>query len=106
MENWWNCRCEANRRKEKCLKGYLGKPDIISEIKDSQYKFIQKVGILQAAEAFVKAFSMCKDLPIYKYYKNLQADNQKLNKIARIGSVNNSSTIMFLRSKQSRSSIR
>ena len=69
------------------------------ENKDSQYKFIQKVGILQAEEAFIKAFSMCNDLPIYKYYKNLQADNQKLNKIARIASVNNSSTTMFLRYK-------
>ena len=68
----------------------LGRPDIITKIKDSQYKCNQKVVNYKLnRQMVIKAFSMCKDLLIYKYYKNLQAGNQKLNRIERITGVNN-----------------
>ena len=58
----------------------LKRPDVISKIKDNQYKFYQKISEFNEEEAMVKSIlELCKDTPIVDYYEALSADNKKDN---------------------------
>ena len=78
----------------------LKRTDIISRIKDLQYKFNQKIYTTSVEDAVVAhAYNMCKHLPLFKYYNHLCADNQKANKSNRKTNVDNSPLSMHLRYK-------
>ena len=117
-ETWWKIDTVANMiliKERKMLKRILGvkqgtsnglicieleRPDIISRIKDLQYKFGIKVNSFQTETAVVaKALEMCKHLEIYKYYNEIPADNQRANKICRITKIRKSSATMSSRYK-------
>ena len=117
-ETWWKIDKYAETiliQERKLLKRILGvkkgtpndllyielkRPDIISRIKDLQYKFNQKICTTSIEDAVVaQAYNMCKDLPVYQYYNQLHADNQKANKSKRITNVKNSYSSMYLRYK-------
>ena len=58
----------------------LKRPDVISRIKDSQYKFYQKIKNLDEEEAMVRSIlELCKDTPIVNYYESLSPDNKEEN---------------------------
>ncbi len=76
----------------------LDRSDIISKIKDLQYNFFKKLLTLKSDDAIVvKALDMCKQLDIYKYYKNLYTFNQKQNKEDRMTRTAGSTSTMFTR---------
>ena len=112
-ETWWKINDIADMiliKERKILKRVLGvkqgtpndliyseleRPDIISRIKDSQYKFNKKINTLQHEDAIVtKALEICKQLDIYNYYNVLKSDNQKSNKESRTSEVMNSVSTM------------
>ena len=117
-ETWWkidNVKETILGQERKLLKRILGvkhgttnelvyielnRSDIISKIKDLQYNFNQKISKTSVEDAIAaQAYNMCKDLPIYRYYNDLCAENQKLNKSNRITNVRNSNASMCLRYK-------
>ena len=54
----------------------LKRPDVISHIKDCQYKFFTKIKDLNEDEAVVKSIlELCRDTPIVHYYESLQESN-------------------------------
>ena len=78
----------------------LYRPDIISKIKDLQYKFYEKMISLKPEDAIIaKALNMCNHLNICKYYEELRTDNQKRNKEGRITYTRNSTSSMNCRYK-------
>ena len=78
----------------------LRRGDIISKIKDRQYKFFQKVSHLQDDGAVVKAIiEICKNNKMVKYYSNLHnhyyADDMAVRE-SRIHASENSLTKYYL----------
>ena len=58
----------------------IKRPDVMSVIRDSQYKFYQKVKGLKKEEAVVVSIlELCKDTPFVHYYESLLPDNKKRN---------------------------
>ena len=74
----------------------IKRPDIVSRIKDSQYKFYQKVLSLDEEEAVVKSIlGLCKDTPIVRYYESLSPDNKKNNIAEREARISHADTSML-----------
>ena len=74
----------------------INRPDIISKIKDSQYKFYQKVLNLNEEEAVVKSIlEICKDTPIVHYYESLSPDNKQKNISEREARISHANTSML-----------
>ena len=74
----------------------LKRPDIISKVKDSQYKFYQKVLNLNEEEAVVKSIlELCKDTPIVCYYESLLPDNKQKNILERETRISHADTSML-----------
>ena len=62
----------------------LKRADIISRIKDSQWKFYQRLLSLNLEDALVKSFMMlCNDTPMIAYYNSLTPDNKSRNILDR-----------------------
>ena len=58
----------------------IKRPDVMSVIKDSQYKFYQKVKCLKKEEAVVVfILELCKDTPFVLYYESLLPKNKERN---------------------------
>ena len=58
----------------------LKRPDIISSILESQYKFFQKIEMLDEEVAMVKSIlRLCYDTPFVEHYKSLRPDMKKNN---------------------------
>ena len=58
----------------------LKRADIISVIKEAQYKFFAKVGTLEEEEALVVSIlRLCENTPIVEYYKSLLPNSRKNN---------------------------
>ena len=79
----------------------LGRCDIISRIKDLQFKFNEKINKATFQEAILAhAYAKCKDLQIISYYTNLRSDNKITNKTNRINSLNISNSTTCIRYRQ------
>ena len=73
----------------------IKRPDVMSVIKDSQYKFFQKVKGLKKEEAVVVSIlELCKDTPFVHYYESLLPDNRKRNIHEREIRIRNSESSM------------
>ena len=73
----------------------LKRPDVISRIKDSQYRFYHKVKDLNENEAVVRSIlELCKETPIVEYYESLQEFNQEMNIEERTNRIRNSERSM------------
>ena len=58
----------------------LKRPDIISSILESQYKFFKKIELLDEEVAMVKSIlRLCNDTPFVEHYKSLRPDMKKNN---------------------------
>ena len=58
----------------------IKRPDVMSMIKECQYKFYQKVKSLKKEEAVVVSIlELCKDTPFVNYYESLLPDNKMHN---------------------------
>ena len=74
----------------------LKRPDVISHIKDSQYKFYNKIKDLNEDEAVVKSIlELCKDTPVVHYYESLQESNQERNINQRESKIANAESSML-----------
>ena len=74
----------------------LKRPDVISKIKDSQYRFYDKVKNLNEDEAVVRSIlELCKDTPIARYYESLDECNRETNVIERETKIKNSDASMM-----------
>ena len=58
----------------------LNRPDIVSKVRDSQFKFFRKVTQFRYDEAVVKSIlDMCMDIEMVRYYTQLDDQNQNKN---------------------------
>ena len=58
----------------------IKRPDVMSMVKESQYKFYQKVKSFTQGEAVVASIlELCKDTPFVNYYESLIPDHKKHN---------------------------
>ena len=74
----------------------LKRPDIISKIKDRQYKFFNKISTLNHSDALVKSIlDICWDTPFVQYYQSLTSNNKERNIIDRERRIQESSASMI-----------
>ena len=74
----------------------LKRPDVISHVKDCQYRFFNKITDLSEDEAVVKSiFELCKDTPIVHYYESLHDSNQEENIKQREQRITNAESSML-----------
>ena len=74
----------------------LKRADVISHVKDSQYKFFDKIKNLNEDEVVVKSiFKICEDTPIVRYYESLQENNKESNISQREHKIANAESSML-----------
>lgn len=75
----------------------LRRPDIISKIKDRQYKFFDKLRNTDTSDASVRsALELCKDSRFIRYYFNLKDNNTSINIQERENRIMNSADSMCI----------